>query len=140
MGCGDGDRFIDLPDGLGVLGATCGGGASTCGLAASMGSMDDDFRPILTISRVARGVLWRGVRVAAGVSGGAAVAMGAVAKRAPAEACWSGLLGLPLAFRASRSDSAREWRAFTSVSKNQLYIREVKKIDVYHYIFDTVSS
>ena len=41
MSCGNGDRFIDLPDGLGVLGATCGGGASTCGLAASMGSIDD---------------------------------------------------------------------------------------------------
>ena len=85
-------------------------------------------------------MLWRGVRVAAGVSGGATVAMGAVAKRAPAEACWGGLRGLPLAFRASRSDSVRERRAFTSVSKNQLYIRKVKKNDVYHYIFDTRPS
>ena len=88
-------------------------------------------------SRVARGVLWRGVRVAAGVSGGATVAMGDVAKRAPAEACWGGLRGLPLAFRASTSDLECRSSLFYSVSVNQSYIREVKKNDVYHYIFDT---
>lgn len=79
------------------------------------------------LSTVARGGLWRGVRVAAGVSGGAAVAMGAVAKRAPAEACWGGLRGLPLAFRARRPKTDLERSAFYYVSENQLYYCEVLK-------------
>ena len=89
------------------------------------------------LSRVARGGLWRGVRVAAGVSGGAAVAIGAVAKRAPAEACWGGRLALPLAFAALKPVSVAQTEVFPMCSEKQLYIGEVKKNDVYNHMFAT---
>ena len=78
-------------------------------------------------TRVARDELWSGVRVAAGVFGGAAVAIGAVAKRAPAETCWGGLRGLPLAFRARRPKTELQRSAVPYVSKNRLYYCEVLK-------------
>ena len=128
VGCGGGDRFVDMPDGLGRFGSRRGGGAWRCEPAASKGRCMVEKVYFFAFTRVARGVLWRGVRVAAGVSGGAAAAMGGVAKRAPAEACWGGRLALPLAFAARASDSSPRRSAVPYVSKNQLYYCEVLKI------------
>jgi len=105
MGCGGGDPFVDIPDGLRRPGSTCGGGAWPRGAIASMGRWTSQIVTFGTISRVARGGLLLRLGAVGGVPAGAAIARGDVSKRTPPESSWGGRIALPLAFAARTTDS-----------------------------------